>query len=140
LVADDNADMREYLKRLLTPDYDVQTAEDGAAALSKLRRERPDLLLCDVMMPQLDGFGLLRAIRTDPELQDLPVILLSARAGEARVKKAAWTVSGAGRTIISSSRFRPANSSPAYQPTSSLPASGARQLRLSAQASDSCAT
>jgi DNA-binding response OmpR family regulator len=82
LVADDNADMREYLKRLLTPHYEVQTTEDGAAALSKLRRRRPDLLLCDVMMPQLDGFGLLRAIRTDPELQDLPVILLSARAGE----------------------------------------------------------
>jgi signal transduction histidine kinase/DNA-binding response OmpR family regulator len=83
LLADDNGDMRSYVARLLRQDgYAVETAEDGAEALAALRRTRPDLLLSDVMMPQLDGFGLLAAVRSDPELADLPVILLSARAGE----------------------------------------------------------
>jgi signal transduction histidine kinase/DNA-binding response OmpR family regulator len=82
LVADDNADMRDYVRRLLAGRYDVTTAPDGQAALAALRAERPDLLLSDVMMPNLDGFGLLTAIRADTSLRDLPVILLSARAGE----------------------------------------------------------
>lgn len=81
LVVDDNADMRAYLERLIAPHYEVWTAADGAAALLKVRRQRPDLLLCDVMMPQLDGFGLVREIRADPLLADLPIVLLSARAG-----------------------------------------------------------
>jgi PAS domain S-box-containing protein len=81
LVVDDNADMREYLKRLIAPHYEVRTAADGAAALSEVRRQRPDLLLSDVMMPRLDGFGLVREIRADPSLADLPIVLLSARAG-----------------------------------------------------------
>ena len=82
LLADDNADMRDYLARLLGPHYEVATAPDGAAALAALRAERPDLLLSDVMMPRLDGFGLVRAVRADPTLADLPIVLLSARAGE----------------------------------------------------------
>ncbi len=82
LLADDNADMREYLRRLLTRDYDVQAVPDGAAALSAAQAEPPDLLLTDVMMPYLDGFELLRAIRADSRTRPLPVILLSARAGE----------------------------------------------------------
>ncbi len=86
LFADDNADMRHYVSRLLSPGYDVQTVGDGAAALAALRARRPDLLLSDVMMPMLDGFALVRAVRADPALADMPVILLSARAGqEARV-------------------------------------------------------
>ena len=55
---------------------------DGEAALRAIRQQRPDLLLSDVMMPRLDGFGLLAAMRADPQLRDIPVILLSARAGE----------------------------------------------------------
>jgi DNA-binding NtrC family response regulator/signal transduction histidine kinase len=82
LVADDNADMRQYLKQLLGGRYEVHAAEDGARALEAARRVRPALLLADVMMPQLDGFGLLRAIRDDATTASLPVILLSARAGE----------------------------------------------------------
>jgi PAS domain S-box-containing protein len=83
LVADDNADLRGYIQRLLAEDgYDVQTASDGEAALSAVRTDRPDLLVTDVMMPRLDGLGLLKAVREDPALRDLPVILLSARAGE----------------------------------------------------------
>ena len=82
LLADDNADMRNYVRRLLAPRYEVQTVADGVAALAALREHRPDLLLSDVMMPRLDGFGLVRQVRADPTLTDLPIILLSARAGE----------------------------------------------------------
>jgi PAS domain S-box-containing protein len=83
LLADDNADLRAYIARLLAErGYQVETVSDGRAALEALRRARPDLLVTDVMMPNLDGFGLLRAVRDDTQLRDLPVIMLSARAGE----------------------------------------------------------
>ena len=82
LLADDNADMRDYLRRLLSERYAVEAVSDGQAALEAAQRRRPDLVLSDVMMPRLDGFGLLRALRGDDNLRDVPVILLSARAGE----------------------------------------------------------
>jgi signal transduction histidine kinase/DNA-binding response OmpR family regulator len=83
LLADDNADMREYVQRLLAAQgYAVQTVGNGEAALAAVRTSAPDLILSDVMMPGLDGFGLLRAIRGEPALASIPVILLSARAGE----------------------------------------------------------
>jgi PAS domain S-box-containing protein len=82
LWADDNADMRTYVSRLLDGRYDVQAVSDGEAALDAARAHPPNLVLSDVMMPKLDGFGLLRALREDPKLRDVPVILLSARAGE----------------------------------------------------------
>ena len=82
LVADDNADMRDYLTRLLAPLYDVETVTDGHAALERVRAQPPDLVLADVMMPVLDGFGLVAGIRRDSAARAVPVILLSARAGE----------------------------------------------------------
>jgi DNA-binding response OmpR family regulator len=82
LLADDNADMREYIGRLLAPLWEVEAVGNGRAALDALRRKRPALLITDVMMPELDGFGLLHAVRADPQLRDLPVLMLSARAGE----------------------------------------------------------
>ncbi len=82
LVADDNADMRQYVSHLLDGYYAIVEAADGEAALEAARRLKPDLVLSDVMMPRLDGYGLLRAIRADPALRELPVILLSARAGD----------------------------------------------------------
>jgi PAS domain S-box-containing protein len=82
LLADDNADMRDYLRRLLAGHYEVETVNDGAAALESIRKNRPDLVLSDVMMPNLDGFGLLRELRAGGETAGLPIILLSARAGE----------------------------------------------------------
>jgi PAS domain S-box-containing protein len=82
LVVDDNADLRAYVARLLSTQYEVVTAADGAAALDIVQRQKPDLVLSDVMMPKLDGFGLLNAIRSRPALATTPVILLSARAGE----------------------------------------------------------
>ncbi|MBD2208818.1 response regulator [Nostoc linckia FACHB-104] len=82
LLADDNADMRDYLKRFLSDYYQVETVGDGNAALNAVRKNPPDLVLTDVMMPQMDGFELLRSLRSDPQTQDIPIILLSARAGE----------------------------------------------------------
>ena len=87
LVVDDNADMRAYVRRLLAARWDVETVSNGLMALDAIRAQKPDLVLTDVMMPGLDGFGLLQELRGDPTLRDLPVILLSARAGEeARVE------------------------------------------------------
>ncbi|MDI1433982.1 ATP-binding protein [Polyangium sorediatum] len=82
LLADDNADMRAYVGRILGEHWQVEAVGDGAAALEAARASRPDLVLTDVMMPNLDGFGLLRALRDDAALGDVPVIMLSARAGE----------------------------------------------------------
>jgi PAS domain S-box-containing protein len=82
LWADDNADMRAYVGRLLGDRFDVAAVPDGKAALDAARARKPDLVLSDVMMPRLDGFGLLRELRADPQLCEIPVILLSARAGE----------------------------------------------------------
>jgi signal transduction histidine kinase/DNA-binding response OmpR family regulator len=82
LLADDNADMRAYVSGLLATSYEVEAVADGEQALAAARRQRPDLVLSDVMMPRFDGFGLLAAVRGDERLRSVPVLLLSARAGE----------------------------------------------------------
>jgi PAS domain S-box-containing protein len=82
LVVDDNSDMRSYVARLLAEEYEVRTAGDGVQALEVLRDWVPSLILSDIMMPNLDGFGLIRAVRSKPALASTPIILLSARAGE----------------------------------------------------------
>jgi signal transduction histidine kinase/DNA-binding response OmpR family regulator len=82
LVADDNADMRDYLSRLLSPRFHVETVGDGMAVLDAVRRDRPDVIVSDVMMPGLDGFQLLAALRADDQTRTVPIILVSARAGE----------------------------------------------------------
>ncbi|MGC5311753.1 ATP-binding protein [Micromonospora zamorensis] len=82
LIADDNSDMRAYLTRLLTGQgWRVRAVTDGRQALDEIHRERPDLVLADVMMPVMDGFDLLRTLRADPATRALPVLVLSARAG-----------------------------------------------------------
>ncbi|QIG44971.1 SpoIIE family protein phosphatase [Nocardioides anomalus] len=82
LVVDDNPDVRDYVSELLAEQYDVTTAVDGEDGLDRARADVPDLVLTDVMMPRLDGFGLLQALRDDEVTQDVPVVMLSARAGE----------------------------------------------------------
>jgi len=82
LLADDNADLREYARRLLAEHYEVHVVADGQAALEAAHELRPQLIVSDVMMPRLDGFALIRAVRADPQLRPIPIILLSARAGE----------------------------------------------------------
>jgi signal transduction histidine kinase len=92
LVADDNADLRSYLERLLGSRWRVTTAVDGASALAQIRNQPPDLVLADLMMPGLDGLSLLRTLRADPQTEDLPVIVLTARADDATAEE----VLGAG--------------------------------------------
>ena len=82
LLADDNADLREHVSRLLRPSWTVVTAVDGAEALELAREQQFDLVLTDVMMPRLDGFGLIAGLRADPRTRDVPIVVLSARAGE----------------------------------------------------------
>ncbi|KAB1911203.1 SpoIIE family protein phosphatase [Micromonospora sp. AMSO31t] len=83
LVADDNADLREHVGRLLSPAYEVVAVPDGVEAL-RLAVDSPfDLVLTDVMMPRLDGFGLVTALRANPVTRHVPIVLLSARAGAA---------------------------------------------------------
>ncbi|HET7541951.1 MAG TPA: ATP-binding protein [Polyangiaceae bacterium] len=82
LVADDNADVRDYLLSILQPHYRVDAVADGARALECIRSAPPDLVISDVMMPTLDGFELLGALRGDARTRSLPIVMLSARAGE----------------------------------------------------------
>lgn len=82
LVVDDNADMREHLQSLLERKFTVITAANGLEALHKIREERPSLVVSDIMMPIMDGIQLLKEIKENVELNQIPVILLTARAGE----------------------------------------------------------
>lgn len=83
LIADDNADMRDYVARMLRNDgYLVNAVTDGQLALDAVRTDMPDLVISDVMMPRLDGLQLVAALRSDPRTAAIPVLLLSARAGQ----------------------------------------------------------
>ncbi|MBC7998210.1 MAG: response regulator, partial [Leptolyngbya sp.] len=82
IVADDNADMREYIRRLLAPFYEVRFASNGRDALKMLKDRIADLLISDIMMPEMDGLELLSAIRQSETLKNMPVLLVSARAGD----------------------------------------------------------
>jgi signal transduction histidine kinase/ActR/RegA family two-component response regulator len=81
LLVDDNADMREYLRRVLGRAYEVEAVADGPSALDRVQRTAPDVVVSDVMLPGMDGFELLRRIRAHSGLETVPVLLLSARAG-----------------------------------------------------------
>ncbi len=82
LLVDDNADMREYVSGLLGGRFQLVEADTGKTALAEAERLLPDLVLTDVMMPEMDGFALLAALRQNPSTRTVPVIMLSARAGE----------------------------------------------------------
>lgn len=80
LLVDDNADVRAYVRSVLAPAFHVLEAADGRAGLALAREALPDLIVADVMMPELDGLGLGRALKADPMTDAIPVILLTARA------------------------------------------------------------
>lgn len=82
LLADDNADMRNYVSRLLLPHYRVLVAKDGEEAYSLALKLQPDLVLSDIMMPKLDGFGLITKLKSTLSTRNIPIIFLSARAGD----------------------------------------------------------
>ncbi|AEV98011.1 multi-sensor signal transduction histidine kinase [Niastella koreensis GR20-10] len=82
LVVDDNADMRDHLRSVLMPHFEIVTANNGQEALQKIQQQPPSLILSDIMMPVLDGIGLLQQVKANKATAHIPVILLTARAGE----------------------------------------------------------
>ena len=87
LVADDDIDIRELVEfKLSTLGHDVVAVADGASALEEVRRQRPDLAVLDVMMPGMSGLEVVKVIRGDPQLADLPVVILTARAQDSDVE------------------------------------------------------
>ncbi|HEX7845015.1 MAG TPA: ATP-binding protein, partial [Chitinophagaceae bacterium] len=87
LVADDNADMRFYLAKMLSSDYEVRSVADGQAAWDAIRERKPHLVISDIMMPGMDGFELLQHIKSEQATHSTQVILLSARAGEEAINE-----------------------------------------------------
>lgn len=81
LVVEDHQDLRRYLVRLLSG-YRVRSAKDGAEALGEIKRCVPDLIVSDVMMPNVDGFELCAKVKSDPSTSHVPIILLTAQAGQ----------------------------------------------------------
>ncbi len=88
LIADDDSDILELVAfRLGHAGYEPVTAHDGAEALRLAREQQPDLVILDVMMPKMDGYEVMRALRTDQATRRTPVILLTARAQESDVSR-----------------------------------------------------
>jgi ligand-binding sensor domain-containing protein/signal transduction histidine kinase/DNA-binding response OmpR family regulator len=85
LVVEDNADVREYIRGALEPDYTVKEAGDGEEGLGLAREIVPDLIICDIMMPGMDGYELCRTLKTEIATSHIPVILLTAKAAEENI-------------------------------------------------------
>ncbi len=85
LVVDDNADMRDYVTEILSHDYRVETAENGLEALEAARVGRPDVIVSDIMMPEMDGLELVSRLKADEALRNVPIILLTAKASREEV-------------------------------------------------------
>jgi len=81
LIVDDNDDMRRYIQNLLEDDYHVLTAQDGLLAEEAMKKQAPDLIVTDLMMPNRNGLEFVEAIKSKPEFANIPVIMLTARAG-----------------------------------------------------------
>src|SRR4051794_23935134 len=87
LVIEDQAQMRKNLVTILKMEnFEVLSAENGRQGVEMAKKHRPDLILCDVMMPELDGFGVVEALRADGELATLPVVFLTARGDKSDVR------------------------------------------------------
>jgi len=85
VLAEDNADMRDYVSEVLEAEFEVVATADGLEAFEAIKRHRPSVIVSDVMMPRLDGLGLVALLKADPELRRIPVILLTAQAGREAV-------------------------------------------------------
>ena len=88
LIIEDNEDVRENTAELLElANYNVVVAENGRVGVVKAREEQPDLIICDVMMPELDGYGVLNMLSREPETSVIPFIFLTAKADKSDFRK-----------------------------------------------------
>jgi len=89
LTVDDSASMRMLLKASLTAQgYRIEAAEDGRRGLERLAEVKPDLVITDINMPEMDGFELIEAVRADPEHRGLPILVLSTEFSDEKKARA----------------------------------------------------
>src|SRR5262245_35288275 len=87
LIIEDHADTRRNLRLMLHFEhFEVLEAEHGMAGVESARQRRPDLILCDVMMPKLDGYGVLKALREDPATRTIPFLFLTAKGDKLDIR------------------------------------------------------
>ncbi|HNB82245.1 MAG TPA: response regulator, partial [Chitinophagaceae bacterium] len=88
LLIEDNEDVRENTAEILEmAGYKVSTAADGKQGIASVQKDKPDLIVCDIMMPVLDGYGVLHMLGKNPATQSIPFIFLSARAERSDMRK-----------------------------------------------------
>src|SRR6185295_9924322 len=88
LVIDDNADIRDNTAEILDlAGYKTFTAENGKRGVEVALKEKPDVIVCDIMMPELDGYGVLHLVRKNPEIQNIPFIFLTAKTERSDFRK-----------------------------------------------------
>src|SRR3954469_25437232 len=88
LVIDDNTDIRENTAEILElAGYKTFTAENGKKGVEAALKEKPDVIVCDIMMPELDGYGVLHLLRKNPEAQNIPFIFLTAKTERSDFRK-----------------------------------------------------
>ena len=88
LIIDDNEDIRENTAEILSlGGYKTITAENGKKGVEAALSERPDLIVCDIMMPELDGYGVLHLLRKNPDTENIPLIFLTAKAERSDLRK-----------------------------------------------------
>ncbi len=89
LVVEDQPDNRQIIRDMLAPtDYEITEAEDGEQALAAVAKARPDLILMEIQLPTVDGYEVMRRIRTDPALLSIPIIAVSSYAPSEEQQKA----------------------------------------------------
>src|ERR1043165_7910714 len=88
LVIDDNADIRDNTAEILDlAGYKTFTAENGKKGVELALKEKPDVIVCDIMMPELDGYGVLHLLRKNPDAQNIPFIFLTAKTERSDLRK-----------------------------------------------------
>ncbi|MGN6476183.1 MAG: response regulator, partial [Flavipsychrobacter sp.] len=88
LLIEDNEEIRENAAEILSlGDYNVLTAPDGKEGIAIAQREKPDVIICDIMMPVLDGYGVIQLLQKNPATQNIPFIFLTAKAERAEMRK-----------------------------------------------------
>ncbi|HEX5394117.1 MAG TPA: EAL domain-containing protein [Rhodocyclaceae bacterium] len=132
LVVDDNADMRNYLARLLSAQHEVQTSANGTEALETVRKAAPDLVITDIMLSGMTGYELLRAIREDPETTQIPVIIVSGAGGDHAVVEG--LAAGADDYLVKPFKARELLARVATQLNQSAASRSERELRSNAEA------